>query len=145
MKQIIVLLLLAPALSIAMPNCQEGNAIPKDNAKLIEAVGADWMKDAVYCDFGVFQVLAPKRSDIDAIALFKNGKLFLQHQKGFGINLFQDYGRANQIPYLTVQDLDGDNTYETLDYSIVNKAGRIIGDVKDKGMDGDSIVLKYEK
>lgn len=144
-KLFVIPLLLVTSLANATPDCLEGNAIPPEHIKEVKALGGEWMENAVYCDFGVYQVLVPKDPETGDIALFRNGEIFILQQRGFGINLFQNYGKTKHLPYLSVQDLDGDETYETLDYSIVDNVGKVIGNVKDKGMNGDSIVLKYKK
>ena len=145
MKLFVLAILAIPSLSFAFPNCEEGNSIPAERKAEVIAIGAGWMSNAIYCDFGTYQILAPKDNSSTEIVMFKNGKLFIMHQKGFGINLFQSYGKSDPIPYVTVQDWDNDGIFERLDYSLVDNNGRVIGHVQDKQMDGNSKTTNYNK
>lgn len=145
LRYIFLPFLLFPISSLALPVCEQGSAIPAEQKCLAKAVGAGWMGHAVYCDFGTFQVLAPQDDSAEAILVFKNGKMFFLSQKGFGINLFQEYFSQGSAPYLTVQDWDNDGLYERLDYSLSDNNGEVIGMVQDKIMDGNPTVILYKK
>ncbi len=145
MKQIIIILLLLPSLSHAFPHCETGDALlPKYKAQAL-SINVTWMKDATYCDFGNYQIIIPNDSSIEDIIVLKNGRLFLSKTTSLGINLWQRYGSSKQLPYITVQDWDQNDTYERLDYSIIDKNGNLLGNVHDKMMNGQTKKVFFQK
>lgn len=79
-----------------------------------------------------------KRQKNTDIVILQDGKLFMVNQKGFGINLFQEYANSKSHPFITVQDWDNDGKYERLDYLIIDKNGDPAGNVQDKEMTGNT-------
>ena len=145
MKRFVLAIMAVPAICFAFPNCQEGDAIPVVRKAEAVAIGAGWMKNAVHCDLGRYQIIVPKDEGSTEILILKNGKPFMMHQEGFGINLYQNCGESGAIPYVTVQDRDDDGIFERLDYSLVDKKGNVIGNVRDMAMDGKPKVIRYGK
>ena len=73
----------------------------------------------------------------------KANQPFIIYQKGFGINLFQEYAKGKYVPYLTVQDWDQSGIFRRLDYPLVDDAGEIIGNVHDESMNGETKITKF--
>lgn len=145
MKIISTFLFLISPLSFANPICEVGNAIPESHKQIAKLIDMTWMKDAIYCDFGAYQILTPSSGKSNSIAILKNGKLFLNHENGFGINLFQSYAGKDPVPYITIQDWDKNGIYERLDYSLIDKNGNVVGNVQDEAMSGKVKIVKYQE
>jgi hypothetical protein len=143
MKLTLFALLAFPLLAMSGPKCEEGDALKGmsvEQRKVALALGADWLKHAMYCDFGTYQVITSADPKSDAIMIIKAGQPFISYEQGFGINLFQDLGANKVAPYVTVQDWDHDGKFERLDYLLVDAAGNVVGNARDKAMTGAVVV-----
>jgi hypothetical protein len=138
------MILLIPTLTYALPKCESGNATSLKYKGIAQAMNASWMKNCTYCDFGKYQIFVPNDKNNSDIIILQDGKLFMVNQKGFGINLFQEYANSKSHPFITVQDWDKDGKYERLDYLIIDKNGDQAGNVQDKEMTGNTKKVIYK-
>lgn len=139
MKLVLVALVALPSLALSSPKCSEGDflkMLPAEQQQVARALGSDWLKNAVYCDFGAYQVITSADPKSDAIMVIRNGKPFVYYEPGFGISLIQDLGTTKAAPYVTVQDWNHDGKFERLDYLLTDADGNIVGSAKDKAMTG---------
>jgi hypothetical protein len=148
MKLISCALLVVPSLALCGPKCQEGDvlkSLPKEKLDQVASLGGEWLQHAIYCDFGTYQVMTSADPKSGAIVVFKAGRPVVSIEQGEGINLFQDYPAKKGVPFLSVQDWDHSGVYRRLDYSLVDTAGNVVGNVQDKAMSGSVTVTKYQQ
>jgi hypothetical protein len=147
MRRALCIALLLPSVVLSTPKCEEGDLTAKfttEQKEVMAALGAEWLKHAVFCDFGTYQVLTPSDPKSDVVVVLKKGRPFLAHEPGFGINLFQDFGKQKSVPYLSVQDWDHTGIFRRLDYVLVGNAGNVVGNVRDKAMTGEVSITRYK-
>jgi hypothetical protein len=111
--------------------------------RAILSLGGAWLRHATFCDFGAYQVITANDPESDAILVLRKGKPFVMHEPGFGINLLQDMGARKAVPYLSVQDTDHRGLFRRLDYALVDAAGNVVGNVRDKSMTGEVAITRY--
>jgi hypothetical protein len=80
----------------------------------------------------------------NAIVVFRAGRPVVSIEPEDGINLFQDYPAKKGVPFLSVHDWDHSGVYRRLDYSLIDAAGNVLGNVQDKSMSGNVTVTKYQ-
>jgi hypothetical protein len=146
MKRAICVLVILPSIVLSAPKCEEGDAAAKfthEQKQAMTSLGGDWLKHVVFCDFGTYQVMTTSDPKSDVIVVLRHGRLFISHEPGFGINLFQDLGKKQSVPYLSVQDWDHTGIFRRLDYALVDASGNVVGNVQDKAMTGEVSVNRY--
>ena len=144
MKALLCTLLVLPAISMSDPKCQVGSALSADRRAVAAAIGAEWLKHALYCDYGTYQIMLSTDPKSDAIVLFRGNRPFVSYEHGFGITLIQDYPSKKAVPYLSVQDRDHSGLFRRLDYSLVDSDGNVVANAQDKNMSGQLTVTKYK-
>jgi len=145
MKHILYVLLAIPSLCMSAPLCVEGNALPPEKRALANAVGAEWLEHALYCNFGAYQVMVSTDPKSDAIMIFRAQRPFVSYDQGTGINLIQDFPTKKAVPYLSVQDWDHTGIFRRLDYLITDEAGNTIDNAQDKNMSGNLVLRKADR
>src|SRR5262245_27845265 len=135
MKSFLLALLAAPAIAIAEPKCATidvAKTLSAEQTRILQALGGE--SNFTICDFGSYRVIVSDDPKSDSIIVIKNGQPFMSYERGIGINLFQDFGTKESVPYVTVQDYDRDGRFERLDYALVDANGKVTGNAKDKTM-----------
>lgn len=111
--------------------------LSEQDKKVMEVLGAGWMKDAKVCYLGGYMVAAPADGSKGSLYIWKDDHRVLLIQEGFGVNLYEPVsGPRNKLPIVNLQDRDKDGLFDQLSYIVFDKDGNVKVELFDLNLDG---------
>lgn len=136
---------LLPALMVLVadcsPTCVRGDLTKTPNGAVL-AIVAPWSYDAKVCHVGHYLVAAPADGSEAGLIVSANRHPVLMISKGADGAEFDIFSkpdpRGDALPALSLQDRDGDGTFDFVSYATRDAAGHPTGTVTDGDLDGEA-------
>ncbi len=124
----------------AGPDCVIGDLSQgrtKEEAKIMQLLGGDWIKKAKICNLGFYKIAVPAEGSSDTLFIWTEKGPFLIFQDGFGLNLFSEKLQDDSSKVIfTLQDQDKNGLFHKISYKTFDDKGSLSGEVADFNMDG---------
>ena len=120
------------------PSCVTGDLTKMPDGRVVESF-APWSHDAKVCRVGGYVVVGPAGRSDGSLWIERDGKPFVMIQEGTEVDVFSNqHDQGGARPVLTLQDRDGDGSFDFLSYETRDGHGDPAGEVTDGDLDGEA-------